>query len=250
MKLITLNVWGGQVKEPINSFIKKYADGVDIFCFQEVYHKAINHSHRSTYEVQHDFFDELHKLLPNHIGCFCPTVEDWYGVATFVKKDLVVKAFGDISIFNNPTYTGSGGDHSRKMLWYEVSGGELGDKTISILNVHGLWNGKGKTDTPDRLEQSRRIREFMDSVNLPKILCGDFNLLPETESVKILEEGMENHINKHKIKTTRTSLYTRGETSGYHADYIFTSPEIEVLDFKVLPDEVSDHAALLIEFKV
>ena len=115
----------------------------------------------------------------------------------------------------------------------------------SILNVHGLWSGKGKKDSPERLLQSQRIRHFMDSINTPKILCGDFNLRPDTESMAIIEKGMNNLITSNDIRSTRTRFYTKQEQ---FADYILTSPEIIVNEFTVLKDEVSDHAPLLIDF--
>lgn len=156
-----------------------------------------------------------------------------------------MQASGDITIYENLEYDG-GANHSRKALCVDVV---CGGETISILNVHGLWNGKGKTDTPERIEQSRRIRNFMDSVKGRQIICGDFNLLPETESLSILEEGMRNLVKEYNVASTRTSLYTRAETSGKFADYIFVSPDITILDFTVLPDEVSDHSPLYLEIE-
>ncbi|MCX6712734.1 MAG: endonuclease/exonuclease/phosphatase family protein, partial [Candidatus Vogelbacteria bacterium] len=102
-------------------------------------------------------------------------------------------------------------------------------------------------DTLERLEQSRKIKAFMDSVDSPKILCGDFNLLPDTESLKIIEGGLRNLIREYGVTSTRTSFYTKPDK---FADYVFVSPEIKVVDFKVLPDEVSDHSPLLLEFEV
>jgi endonuclease/exonuclease/phosphatase family metal-dependent hydrolase len=60
------------------------------------------------------------------------------------------------------------------------------------------------------------------------------------------ELGMRNLITEYGVTSTRTSLYTKTEER--FADYIFVSKDIEVKDFKVLPDVVSDHAALLLEF--
>lgn len=88
------------------------------------------------------------------------------------------------------------------------------------------------------------IRGFVDKTDNPKILCGDFNLNPDTESLSIIEKGMKNLIKDYSITSTRTSLY---EKPGKFADYCFISPDIEVKDFKVLPEEVSDHAALYLE---
>jgi endonuclease/exonuclease/phosphatase family metal-dependent hydrolase len=128
------------------------------------------------------------------------------------------------------------------MQWVEC---ESNNQTYSILNVHGLWNGRGKSDTPDRIAQSMRIRHFMDTINTPKILCGDFNLRPNTQSMHIIEEGMTNLITANKVRSTRTSYYKKSEK---FADYILTSPEIKINQFEVMSEEVSDHAALYLDF--
>lgn len=93
----------------------------------------------------------------------------------------------------------------------------------------------------DRLEQSKKVTAFLRNISSSKILMGDFNLLPNTQSIKILEKNMDNLIKKYHITGTRSSLYEKPEK---YADYIFVSPEIKVVDFKVLPDIVSDHLAL------
>lgn len=115
------------------------------------------------------------------------------------------------------------------------------------MNLHGIWDGgegRKKTDTPARLIQSQRIKELMDSLPGPKILCGDFNLRPDTKSLEILEEGMENLIKTHHVPTTRSKLY---DGEGKFADYMLVSPDIKVIDFQVLPDLISDHMPLYLE---
>jgi endonuclease/exonuclease/phosphatase family metal-dependent hydrolase len=62
----------------------------------------------------------------------------------------------------------------------------------------------------------------------------------------IEQTGLINLIKKYNITSTRTSIYTKPDK---YADYVLVSPNIEVIDFKVLPDEVSDHAPLYLEIK-
>ena len=76
---------------------------------------------------------------------------------------------------------------------------------------------------------------------------GDFNLLPETQSIKKLESiGLRNLIKEYGVTSTRTAHYTKLEK---YADYMFVSRDIEVADFKVLPDAVSDHSPLYLACK-
>lgn len=240
MKLITLNTWGGRLKEPFISFVKDNKD-VDIFCFQEVCDQSREILESEYPDHMYDQFSDLKALLPDHEGFFRPVLRGIYGVAIYVKKNISVTEEGEIIIHASESEAITDGHHSRNMQWVKVG---YEGKTLTIINVHGLWNGKGKTDTPERIAQSLVIKRFVDTVDGPKILCGDFNLNPDTESLKIVEENMVNLIKKYSITSTRTSFYPK---EGKFADYIFVSPDIEVKNFEVMPEEVSDHAALFLE---
>lgn len=239
---MTLNIWGGHVKNPLLEFIESHRD-IDIFCFQEVYHNAPNKISTENRSVSLQIFAEIADLLSSHHTFFRPVVGNIYGLATFIKKEIEVIEEGEILIHDNPHYSGSGPTHSRNLQWLEY---RLNNQIYSVLNVHALWNGKGKTDTPQRIAQSQKISDFMNTIKTPKILCGDLNLRPDTESIKIIEKDMRNLIKEYGILTTRSSLYHKTEK---FADYIFTSPEIKVTSFNVLNDEVSDHLPLVIEYE-
>lgn len=241
MKLITLNIWGGHVRNPLLEFIKFHQE-TDIFCFQEVYDNAQTKVSDEDRAVSLNIFAELQALLPQHQPFFRPVVNKTYGIGMFVKKEIPVLEEGEINIYDNPTYRGIGPSHSRNLQWIKC---QINNQARMIMNVHGLWNGKGKTDSPDRILQSQKIREFIDNTPFPKIICGDFNLRPDTESIKILQQGMKDWIQHYNISSTRTSLYPKEER---FADYVFTSPEINVHHFEVLKDEVSDHCPLLLDF--
>lgn len=243
MKLMTLNIWGGHLKNRLLEFIKFYHD-VDIFCFQEVYNNAPNKISTEDREVSLNIFSELQTILSDHNAFFRPVVGNIYGIGMFVTKEIDILEEGEFTIHENPYYQGSGPTHSRSLQWLTCQ-----EKNIkySILNVHALWNGMGKTDSPERIAQSQRINQFMAAIKSPKILCGDFNLRPDTESLMILEQGMINLLKKYDIKSTRSNLYQKEEK---FADYIFTSPGIIDNSFEVLSDEVSDHLPLLLDYNV
>ncbi len=245
MKLITLNTWGGRVGEPFIGFIKSHQD-IDIFCFQEIYDESEKILGEEYPDSNHDLFSNLNKLLPDHKGFFRPALQGVYGVAIFIKKNYSILEEGDIIIHTrNQEGTINDGHHDRNMQWIKF---DYKGKIVTVMNVHGLWNGKGKEDVAEKINQSKIIREFMDKIEDPKILCGDFNLNPNTESIKILEKGMKNLIKDYFISSTRNSIYFSkpGKTEKF-ADYIFTSDNIVVKDFRVLPEEVSDHSALYLE---
>ncbi|MSU75004.1 MAG: endonuclease/exonuclease/phosphatase family protein [Candidatus Magasanikbacteria bacterium] len=241
MKLITLNLWGGRIREPLFHFIKNNQD-TDVFCFQEIYHNSPEKMSDNRRPPNLNLYTDLQKLLPDHQSFFRPVIKNIYGIGIFIKKEIPVIEEGALWICEVLNYSGSGGDHSRNLQWMRC---ELQGTTYTILNVHGLWTGIDKNDTPTRITQSEKIKSFMDTVPSPKILCGDFNLNPDTTSIAMLGGGMKNLIKTYNIKSTRSSFYTK---EGKFADYIFVSPDVTVKKFEVLPEEVSDHMALLLEF--
>ena len=237
MKIVSLNTWGGRVYKPLLEFFKTHSD-VDVFCLQEVYHNAVTEVvKKENFEDALNLHTDIQEILTEYQGYFRPHVDNCYGLAIFAKKDLKVEEEGDIMIFNVHDYK-KGANHSRNLQYLKL-------KNLTIANVHGLWNGKGKTDTEERLDQSKIIKGFLETTNTPNVLCGDLNLLPDTKSIEILElAGMKNLIKEFAVTSTRTSYYTKPEK---FADYMFVTPDINVVDFKVLPEEVSDHSALLLE---
>ena len=161
----------------------------------------------------------------------------------FVRRSLNVLDTGEIYLFGNRNSRKDDNSSMPRNLQYvhlDVDG-----KGYTVAHFHGLWNGRGKTDTKDRIEQSRKVKEFLDKAKGKKIVCGDFNLLPDTESLSILEAGLVNLIKTHKITSTRSSLYQKSER---HADYTLVSCDVDVESFAVPQKKVSDHLPMELKF--
>jgi endonuclease/exonuclease/phosphatase family metal-dependent hydrolase len=240
LKLMSLNIWEGHLCHDLLRFLETVKE-VDIFCFQEVYSKAPYPISTCGNKITLDIFERIAERLSDHVGYFSPLVHGFYGNAIFLRRDIKVQEKGEVPIYVNPQYQGTGPRHNRAIQWLKCQGN---NQTFYLANLHGLWNGQGKGDSPDRLEQSRSIKNFVDNVTYPLLLCGDFNLNLETSSIEMLEENLINLISRNRVKSTRTVLYTKDEK---YADYIFVSPDINVKAFTVLPQVVSDHAPLLLE---
>lgn len=252
MKIISLNTWGGRAgKENLLAFFKTHAN-TDIFCLQEIWADAYEHldGHLAggvkinNEQIMVHGLQEISEALPNHAAFFRPHYGDNYGLLMLVRKSLSVLEEGEVFVFKHKGYVpeGDAGNHARNIQYVTI---ETKAGPITVINFHGLWNGKGKTDTEDRMQQSKNILAFVKKLDGEHLLCGDFNLLPDTESIKLFEsEGLRNLIREYGVASTRTSFYTKPEK---HADYVFVTKSLRVQDFKVLPDEVSDHAPLLIE---
>lgn len=188
----------------------------------------------------------IRAVLPQHICYFRPHLFDFYGLALFVKKDVQLLEEGEVYVHEKKGFVEphDWGTHARNIQYVTLKT-ENGIRTV--INFHGLWNGKGKTDTEARLLQSTNILNFVSTLAHPFVLVGDFNLSPDTESLQKFEDfPLRNLIKEYGITSTRTSLYVK---ENRFADYCLVSDGIEVADFKILPDEVSDHAPLSLEWQ-
>ena len=181
--MISLNTWGGVAgREGLLDFFRA-RDDVDVFCLQEIWNGGEHIRGTTLAGVRYDkFLSDLYPaigtMLENHLGYFRPHYHDWYGLAMFIKKNIV---------------------------------------------------------------------EFLKTIAHPYILCGDFNLLPDTESLKMFEAaGMRNLVKEFGVTSTRSSFYKKPHR---FADYTLASDGVTVHDFKILPDEISDHLAMYLEFE-
>lgn len=255
MKLISLNIWGGTVFEPLINFVKEQSKDTDIFCFQEVFSSF---EQIKTHKARANIYQELEKDLPDFKGYFSPLLKNHdfissvnfnleFGTAVFIKKTLNVTDNNSTIIYRKRF------DKVDKRFNFPLALQNISlegkGKVFNIFNYHGKWSPGSKLDTPLRISFSHKIKKIINQKNTPKILCGDFNLMLETKSIAILETGMKNLIREYKIKDTRGEVNReRHKTVQYFADYMFISSEVKVLDFKVPFVAISDHLPLVLEF--
>lgn len=254
MKIVSLNTWGGRAgREGLLEFFEAHQNDTDIFCLQEIWSAPYEHLEGKRVggtEIDHtqimtSGLQDITALLPDFTPYFRPHHGDHYGLLMMVKNTLPVNVEGEIFVHKHKGYIPDGdiGNHARNIQFVTIT---VDGTPLTIINFHGLWNGQGKGDSEDRLAQSQKIKAFIETLSGNIVFCGDFNLLPTTESIHVLEStGLRNLIKTYGVTSTRTSHYTKSEK---FADYLFVSKEIAVTDFQVLPDEVSDHSPLQLVF--
>lgn len=258
MKLISLNIWGGKVFEPLIKFIKKYSNDIDIFCFQEVYKSPSDIL--TSHGMRMNIYNDIIRALPGYKPFFASAQDGWdnngpvnfevsFGQSTFIKNSIKTDAIRHIFICGekNSANPGDSTTVSGAMLCARINGG---GKTYSICNIHGAAFPGNKLDTPERIKQSLIIKDFTEKAGERIILCGDFNLMPDTKSIIMLEEKLENLIKKFNISNTRSRLssYFGSSDEQKFADYILVSSGIAIKDFQIFNDQVSDHLPMYLEF--
>jgi len=261
MKLISLNIWGGTLFKPLLEFIRSAAPTTDVFCFQEVFRSGSDVA--TSGGARMNIFADLVKALPDFDAYFAAT-QDQYdlkepiafsaaaGEALFIRRSVPVASHGERFVygsFNDVVITSEGPDWPSAAQFVRI---DRGGEPLTIVNIHGIAYPGAKVDTPARLEQSRNIAAFLNGETGEKVLCGDFNLMPETESVRLIEEtGMRNLIKEFGISSTRGSVNAArypADDLQHFADYAFVSPGIKVGSFTVPNVDISDHLPLILEF--
>ena len=258
MRLLSLNAESGAGGPMFEKYIKSKMKSVDVFCFQEVYdskiYKNVGMGERT------DFFKLLKTLLKDYESLFCPvsdTLADFHktkfkivlGLAVFYKKGIKIEKH-----FEKHTH---GSLHAPVDFFHGKESNAIQcvkfltkKGSFWVANFHGASRPGDKLDTPKRLEQSKKILKVLSQLEGPKILCGDFNLMPNTESIKMIERAsMKNLIKLYKIKNTRNSIsWKRYGNKQHFADFTFVSKDINVKDFKVPYTLASDHLPMILDF--
>ena len=163
-------------------------------------------------------------------------------MATYVKKNFAVIRVH--TLLNESAESGAA----------LVTSLRHGIGSVTIANVHGIsFYPDDKLDTEGRIIQSKAIIDFLAGSAGHSIVGGDFNVLPEAESVQLFTKaGYQNLIADYAIQTTRNRLaWDRfPDNVQYFADYSFTDPSLHIRNFSVPDLEISDHLPMVVEFDV
>lgn len=265
MRVMCLNGWGGKLHELLVSYLS--SERPDVLCLQEVVHSPEAAQDWLTYRdgdhvlpQRADFFRDVSLALPEHVAFFCPTARGvlWdgvvaipprWGLATSVPMSLPVIA--QAQGFVHKCFSPHGfGDHPRPRSAHAVRVYDyVRDRSVSIAHMHGLRDLRGKMDTPERADQARRLLDLSNQVSEAgdlRVICGDFNVEPDSETLAILEEsGFTELVTTFGFAGTRRSRYKK---PGRFADYMLVNRVEEIAGFAVIDEpEVSDHCPLILD---
>lgn len=239
MKILQINAWGGRLGPQIAQLFKEQAP--DVICLQEAI-SAPNGTGALFYTVE-----EMKKTFGMHL-VVAPTMSFGFmhASAEFGNAILSKYPFESVTtIFTEGSYIEDFDptvhDYNiRNMLHVTLQGKE---RPLHILTHHGYHIPSHKNGDKKTYEQCRIVADYVAKLAGDVVLTGDFNLLPHSESLELINDVLDNACVINDVSTTRTSLTSKTEV----CDYIFTSRNIEVSNFNVLDKMVSDHTALSIE---
>ena len=260
-----LNGWGGKLYDRLLPYLE--LNNPDILCLQEVVHSPKTNKDWLTYRdgdhilsQRANFFRDVGITLPDHVAIFCPAAQGilWdedteipsqWGLATFVRKSFPIIA--QTQGFVHKSYSPYGyGEHPRSRSAHAVKVFDYEKNSpIVVAHMHGLRDLNGKMDTPESAIQAHKLVSIATGIvenNDPLIVCGDFNVTPNSETLKILSQaGLTDLVTTRATKGTRTSYYKKPNK---YADYMLVNEHVKVSGFNVIFEpEVSDHCPLVLE---
>lgn len=266
MKIISLNAYAGTLFEPLMAFVKKHQNDTDIFCFQEILDTRRDDLVTTPAGNRAHLFQDLSNYLPDFQGYFTVMLDNVdtsfatvpgvsFGLASFIRKSIDIRNSNEVPVLNaRETFDPKDGSTTPALA--QIFDLAVNDQVFTLCNAHGIYYPADKLDSPDRLTQSRNILAAMHTHSGEKIIMGDFNLLPDTDSIRMFAEaGYRNLVADHNITTTRGSmnkqLHPEFATGKYgfqeFADYTFITPGLRVKSFEVPDLPLSDHLPMILE---
>jgi endonuclease/exonuclease/phosphatase family metal-dependent hydrolase len=231
LRILNLNIhggtdWFGQYNlEGLITFIRK--NNPDVVTLQEV---PCQWSSRSVFA---DFPAELAKALGMEY-CFGPALE-------FGKR-----RFGNLILSRLPiaeSWTGKlPGSLERRS--YAMAHIFTGEASVYILTTHlGL-------SEEDRLAQATALVEVMREVKGPLVLTGDLNAGPTDTGVALLLLGMRDLQDQSSSVGRGTFLAKDGSVWEEHLDYLLVNSGVELADFSILQEFLSDHLPISVDVRL
>ncbi|MFA6193541.1 MAG: endonuclease/exonuclease/phosphatase family protein [Parcubacteria group bacterium] len=250
IKFICLNLWlGGKLFDPILEFIKK--ENPDILAVQEVYDaedESLEARFRSM-EVIKEKCGFEYQFFSATCDAVLPEGKIPVGNAIFSHFPIVESntifyhsSFREVDNYENP-----GGDYSLTPRNIQHALIKVGETELNIFNTQGVW-GKDSEDNENRLKMSKAIVEAV-KCKQNAILCGDFNVFPNTETIRNIEKHLKN-IFKDELETTfNVKQKPNPIFANFVVDMIFASNDLKVIDHYAPNVDVSDHLPLIVTFE-
>ena len=185
----------------------------DIICLQEV-----NESAKVGFQVS-SLKEELG--MNSHYGANVVNTNSSYGLVTYSKYKIISK---------NHVYLTS--KNEQRGLLHTVI--DVRGKKVNIINLHLSAN------TEEQKVQLKEVQEYIDNLgDETYIIAGDFNE-PETSLNNVVDVAKE-------LDKSNTLTFSLGIE---RIDYIFTSSDVESIDYNVLMKKMSDHYPIIAKLKI
>jgi endonuclease/exonuclease/phosphatase family metal-dependent hydrolase len=234
MKIMSWNIWKGKLLDKVIAQIEQ--ESPDVVCLQEVIEQDIDGKRVN-----------IAQLLASKLGyefVYCKAFTTDRHSPSFDIGDAILSKYPITSnsctaLSNLEEYEDSSVTEPRTAVTVTI---KTEIATLTIITCH-LGYGEKFQETEIRNKQLDRLLAI-----LPKektVLTGDFNSLPDSRVVRILNNVLIN-TDPEQSEYSYTDMKDESHLE-YRIDYIFTTPDIIARNFKILSTDASDHSPLTVE---
>lgn len=266
MRLLSLNVALFETNnELVSGFLSK--QNIDILCLQEVSEKvdpSVNPDYvskdpidQSTKELKYSFFGPTWSIKDFHQKNFHQRISFDFEFGGFLKSGNYIKTKYKIFKKQNVFLTNKIIKVTNWSTWPKKQSKAVqvvdlklpNSKKLRVLNYHVIWS-KEKIGNDQTLKACQKILELAKQVTYPVIITGDFNLFPDTSSMKVFSDDFISLVNEYNISTTRPNHNELSHLQRNVVDYILVSKDVKINSFEVVDTNVSDHLPLVLNFEI
>jgi endonuclease/exonuclease/phosphatase family metal-dependent hydrolase len=254
IKLLQLNTNSDNYWEKLVSYLT--SNNFDVIHLQELTgdHTIAGNinSHRNTYaQLQKILQDKYYGVL-SVTQRYTSSPDAYMGNAIFYKKNFILKDKKEVilskfDVFSSESTTYENVGRTLLHLTFTIE-----RKQISFLNTHLAW-ARTPREEPHQSRQGAILLHYLQTVNPPFVLSGDFNLTPDQPLIKKISKLAVNLTTKNHITNTLDPANHRVKEifpEGFAVDYIFTSNDVHVKKFAVVEKELSDHFGLKVAIEI
>lgn len=243
MRLLQLNAWTIRLATRIEDMVAKEAP--DIIALQETFESDADLGFFPTLTELADKLRFQHRYHSPVYGVQFMASKPEFGNA--IISNL---AFGERQTrFTNLEYKESMSledDDYNVRNFQHVTINDQDGRQVHIINHHGYHVPGHKNGNDFTKKACQQITDYAKQLEGAVIISGDFNLLPDSESIEIINKDFRNLTKEYDLQTTRTDLTHKTEP----CDFMFVNDNIEVNDFYASDVVASDHQGLVLDFEV
>lgn len=254
MKIIQINGWLGRLNAPLARFISEQQ--ADFVCLQEVF--APKTSGMEVFIDQYTFTDELIQQGNFTHNFFVSAWGFEMGGETIDVGNIILSKYPlsqQISFHTHGKYHIKSTTHAIRntRVWQTCQAALPNGKTLTVSNYQGYLTGASPLGDEVTIQTLEKVREALARLPQPLIFCGDLNITPQSKPIRVLDQlGLTNLTKDYKVQTTLSAAHRAPENdrNSVPCDYIFVSKDVQVNDFRVSEELISDHKALILEFNI
>jgi endonuclease/exonuclease/phosphatase family metal-dependent hydrolase len=252
MKVVSLNLWnGGRLFPAALDFLQ--AQQADLYFLQEAYDGHGDHLPDRFRTV-----DLLQRAFPNYNSYFAPVyldvrpregkIED--GQLLLSRWPLTDRENLFLDIPYGEYDQDATTDFTRFPATVQKAAIDLGERRITLLNVHGPVNFDGTADTDRRLKMRDII---LSQLSEHSIIAGDFNVQPHTQTIRDLTTHLTDVFHHHqRVTSFNVKRKDLDQFPGYATavvDMMLVTPTFKVVTTTLPEVDISDHLPLVAEIE-